>query len=254
MPSRNQIGLVIAAWAAALALPGAAFAGTDPDTVAGNRARIRGVSQQSATFGERLRVDDYLDITFGSRTFRANAISGGYVQQGKKLHFRVDPERLRAFEASWERAFLSHLEGDGVAPESVACAMSEAKVKGRLRNGEIKLTSSYRLTCFAEGDFPRIDAKARVRFRGRGPLEASQSAPGRLPGVAGLMWNFQMIAVALEARVPESALLGSAGGHIEIQRLPGLAVESLSPGSAGFELRTREVLGREQELLALPRE
>jgi hypothetical protein len=227
-----------AALVSATVAPGAASAGSGEDSVAGLRARIQGVTQQRASFGAQVRGDDFLDLSFAGDTFRANAVSGEYKQRGRKLRFGIDPQRLRDFEASWEDAFLAHLEQDGVEPDSVECEVVRAKLRGKVRDGEVKLSSSYRFDCSARGDFGQIDAVVRKRFRGRGPLQVRGSAPSVLSGYAGLMWNFQLIAVAFDSAEQASAgalglrplplLQGSAGAVVSVAPARGAAALVLS--------------------------
>ncbi len=140
------------------------------DSISGKSAQIVGLTRVKTSFGPRVTRDDYLDVLFTEDRFTALAVSGSYTQDGKKVRFQVDEERLLAFERSWEVGYEQALRDRGLDPESVDCEITKAKLKGRLRRGEIKFKSIYKIRCTAEGDFGGDHATGRIRFRGRDQL------------------------------------------------------------------------------------
>lgn len=183
-----MISMMRSGWTSGLALPiaftiaatiafTASFTAASPasardreDPISGKSAQIVGLTRVKTSFGPRVTRDDYMDVIFTEGRFTAQAVSGTYTQHGKKLRFQVDEERLLAFEDSWEVAYEQALRDRGLDPESVGCEITKAKLKGRLRRGEIKFKSTYKIRCTAEGDFGEDHATGRIRFRGRGQL------------------------------------------------------------------------------------
>jgi len=205
----NSLRLALALVLLAPALPAVAQAGEE---LTGTTSYIAGVTRRSASFGPRQSFNDWMELSFSEDRFSAAAVSGSYRLKKSKLRFQVDPIRLEEYAEFWETSFFLHLSESGRFAESVDCRVKKARVKGRLRDGEIKFKSSYKIRCEAEGDFGVVDAKARVRFRGKGRV--SHPLPPR-PGVVpisslGLGWNFQMIAVGREASQ------GSAGAEVQM--------------------------------------
>lgn len=178
---RRLAPLVAVGWL--VGLSGPAIAGAPADPVEGHSVRIVGISKQKSSFGDPIRALDFLDLSFAADSFQANAVSGSYEQRGRQLRFHVDPARFRDYEASWEAAFGADLQAQGLEPEAVVCETTRSRLKGRVRNGRVKFTASYRFRCTASGPFGEMDAKAKRIFRGRGTL---QSGPTALPGPGGV--------------------------------------------------------------------
>ncbi len=151
-----MISMMRSGWTSGLALPiaftiaatisfTASFTAASPasardreDPISGKSAQIVGLTREKTSFGPRITRDDYMDVIFTEGRFTAQAVSGTYTQHGKKLRFQVDEERLLAFERSWEVAYEQALRDGGLDPESVNCEITKAKLRGRLRRGDIK--------------------------------------------------------------------------------------------------------------------
>ena len=224
-----------------------ARAASRDDRVAGRYARIYGVTKQASSLGEPTQTPDSLDLTFGDTTFSSTAVSGDYVRKGHKLRFQIDPARLAAYQASWEAAFRASLEQDGLDPDSVDCAMDQAKVKGRVRKGAVKFKTKYRLHCAAEGAFGERVAKAKVRFQGRGPLTGI-----RLPFFPGNAGG-TILAVGNPSADPLSALAASTGqaGLVMWVAVQAPPAPPAATGSAGLTDTLRRQSSAEVELRAL---
>ncbi len=232
---RRLAPLVALGWL--VGLSGTAAAASPADPVEGHSVRIVGISKQKSSFGDPIRGLDFLDLSFAADTFQADAVSGSYEQRGRQLRFHVDPARLRDYEASWEAAFLADLQAQGLEPESVACETTRSRVKGRVRNGRVKFTASYRFRCTASGPFGEMDAKAKRVFRGRGTL---QSGPAALLGPGGVLGSGNA-GLVVWIPVQPSQTTGSAGF-------------TLAVGGAGLAEERRGIRPEDLEDLLSPEE
>ena len=182
-PNRRTARILAPAIGAVFAVASPVLAGNGATPVAGKFVRIDGVTKEKS-FGRRIKRADHMDLAFTEDRFSAFAVSGTYAQHGKKLRFRVDEERLLAFERSWEAVYEAALRSDGLDAQSVDCVIRRAKLKGRSKKGEVKFKSTYHVRCSATGDFGEDRATGRIRFRGKGQLvDGILVAP--LPGPLG---------------------------------------------------------------------